>query len=484
MGEWLRRLSGTIGQVVEPLPVTGSQSEPLFGLVARMREAGDTVALITDAEGRVAGLLTAEDLLQRALFTLEPDQPTAAALGPRISPLRPHDRIYRALAEMKRQRRRCLPVVDGAGRAIGVVWTDRVSGFLAGEILTQLDAAIVSETAPPSPETHAAQAAIAATLLASREPVTETIALINALNDDIARSVLQRTRETMAADGWGEPPVEFAVLVMGSAGRGESLLHPDQDNGFILADHPDLEHDQIDRYFVELARRFTRGLALAGFPLCSGDVMATNPLWRKSLQQWRTQVTQWMGSRGNEAMMFTDIFYDFRDIAGPPELAGALRRHVTEAARDNLPFLAQMSWLQKDHTSSVDVFGQLIAKDGPEQDAIDLKLRATKPLVEIVRLLALKSGVAATGTAMRLAGLAEAGVLAPEDARKLSDDLAFLLELLLRHQIGRMSEGRIPDNCIKPGSLDRPTEARLVQACRHIHRWRHRLIADFIPALG
>jgi len=484
MSEWLRRLSGTVDQVVEPLLVTGSETEPLFGLVARMREAGDTTALITDAEGRVAGLLLAEDLVQHALFALAPDQPAAAALGRRVSPLRPQDRIYKAIAEMRRQRRRCLPVVDETGRAIGFVRTAGVLGFLAGEILTRLDAAIVGETAPASPEVKSAQAAVATTLLASRESAAETIALINVLNDDIARSVLREARETMAADGWGEPPVDFAVLVMGSAGRGESLLHPDQDNGFILADHPDAEHDGIDRYFAELAERFTRGLARAGFPLCAGNVMATNPLWRKTLQQWRMQVTEWMNARGNEAIMFTDIFYDFRGVAGPPEIADALRRHVTGAARNNLPFLAQMSWLQREHASSVDVFGQLIAKDGPEKDAIDLKLRATKPLIEIVRLLALKNGVAATGTAARLAGLVEARVLEPEDAGMLSGDLAFLLELLLRHQLARIAESRVPDNYIKPQSLDRQAAERLVQACRRIHHWRQRLVADHSPVFG
>jgi signal-transduction protein with cAMP-binding, CBS, and nucleotidyltransferase domain len=77
-------------------------------------------------------------------------------------------------------------------------------------------------------------------------------------------------------------------------------------------------------------------------------------------------------SRGNQEIMFTDIFFDFRAISDSPELAPALRRHVTAATRDNLPFLAQISWLQHDRTNSVDLFGQLIANDGPEKDAIDL----------------------------------------------------------------------------------------------------------------
>ncbi|MGP0061600.1 MAG: DUF294 nucleotidyltransferase-like domain-containing protein [Beijerinckiaceae bacterium] len=485
MAEWLRQLGGTIGELVERRAVTGCETEPLFGLVARMREAGESAAIITDSEGRVAGLLTADDLLQRALFALEPDQPVAA-LRRRVPALREQDRIYQAIAEMRRQRRSCLPVADAAGRPVGLVRLEAVLGFPLAGVLAPLDAAVIGENETPLPDVKAAQAALAATLLQAGEPAMEVISLINLLNDDITRAVLSRALATMAADGWGEAPVGFSVLVMGSAGRRESLLHPDQDNGFILADYPDSEHPRIDGFFVELAQRFTRGLAQAGFPLCVGDVMATNPLWRKTLTQWQAQLTDWMRSRGNQAILFTDIFFDFRSISGPPELAAALRGLVTEAVRDNLPFLAQMSWLQRDRASGVDLFGQLIASDGPDKDAIDLKLRASNPLIESVRLVALKTGIAATGTQARIAGLAEAGVLARDDAARLSDDVAIVLGRLLHHQIERISAGGTPDNYIRPVSLDGPEREWLVQLCREIDRWCHRLVADlnYNPPLG
>jgi CBS domain-containing protein len=484
MSEWLRRLSRPVGELVERRAVTGSEAEPLLGLVARMREAGEAAALITDAHGRAARVLTAEDLLERAIFMLEPHQPVSAALRRRVPALHEQDRLYRALAEMRRQRRNCLPVVDAAGRPVGLIRLEAVLGSGFDGLLGELDSTVTSESRPPSPDARAAQASLAAALLAAGEPAMEVIALINALNDDIAAAVLRQALAGMAEAGWGGPPVSFAALVMGSAGRGESLLHPDQDNGFILADHADAEHESIDRFFIELAQRFTRGLELAGFPLCEGNVMATNPLWRKALAQWQAQVNAWVHARGNQEIMFTDIFFDFRAIAGPPELAAALRRHVTMAARDNLPFLAQISWLQKNHASSVDLFGQLIARDGAEKDAIDLKLRGTKPLVEIVRLLALKNGVEATGTPARLAALAEAGVLADEDAGKLREDVAFLLELLLRHQIELISARSVPDNCVRRESLGRPERERLVQVFRDIDRWRQYLVADYFPGLG
>jgi CBS domain-containing protein len=484
MSEWLRGLNRPISELVERRAVTGSEAEPLLGLVARMREAGETAALITDAHGGAAGVLTVDDLVERALFMLEPQQPVRTALRRRAPALREQDRIFHAIVEMRRQRRNCLPVVDAAGRALGLIRFEAVLGSALAGLLTRLDSAVTGENRPPSPDAKAAQASLAAALLVAGEPVMEVITLINALNDDTMAVVLRQALVSMAETGWGEPPVSFAALVMGSAGRGESLLNPDQDNGFILVDHGDSQREGIDRFFFELARRFTRGLERAGFALCLGDVMATNPLWRKSLAQWQAQVTGWVRSRGNQDIMFTDIFFDFRAISGPPELAAALRRHVTTAARDNLPFLAQISWLQHDHASSVDLFGQLIAKDGAEQDAIDLKLRGTKPLVEIVRLLALQNGIEATGTPARLAALHAAGVLAEEDAASLRDGMSLLLELLLRHQIDRTAAGRVPDNCVKPESIGRYERERLVQVFRDIDRWRQRLVADYFPSLG
>ncbi len=484
MSEWLRRLSRPIGDLVDRRGVTGSEAEPLLGLVARMREAGEAAALITDTDGRVTGVLTAEDLVERALFTLEPDQPVAAALRRRVPALHDQNRIFQALVEMRRQRRNCLPVADAAGRPVGLIRFEGLLDAAFAGLLGQLDSAVPSESASPSRDVKMAQANLAAVLLAAGEPAMDVITLINALNDDITAAVVRQAVVTMAESGWGGPPVPFAVLVMGSAGRGESLLNPDQDNGFILADHADSENESVDRFFIELARRFTRGLEQAGFPLCAGNVMATNSLWRKTLTQWQAQVTGWVRSRDNQEIMFTDIFFDFRAISGSPELAPALRRHVTAAARDNLPFLAQISWLQHDRTSSVDLFGQLIAKDGPDKDAIDLKLRATKPLVEIVRLLALKNGVKATGTPARLAALVEARGLAGEDAASLSADVTFLLDRLLRHQIDRISARQLPDNCVKPESLDRLGRERLVQVCREIDRWRQRLVADYFPGLA
>ena len=54
----------------------------------------------------------------------------------------------------------------------------------------------------------------------------------------------------------------------------------------------------------------TRDLDKVGIPLCKGNVMATNPVWRKSATQWRDQISQWCRRQSFVALRFSDILVD------------------------------------------------------------------------------------------------------------------------------------------------------------------------------
>ena len=133
----------------------------------------------------------------------------------------------------------------------------------------------------------------------------------------------------MAAEGWGEPPAAAATIVMGSGGRGENFLFPDQDNGFIVADYPDDEHGRFDAFFLELAERMCRDLNEIGIPYCNGYCMAVNPLWRKTLPQWIAQIGTWARKGSLVAVRLADIFFDFQPVWGEVGAGGraAQRRH-------------------------------------------------------------------------------------------------------------------------------------------------------------
>jgi signal-transduction protein with cAMP-binding, CBS, and nucleotidyltransferase domain len=274
--------------------------------------------------------------------------------------------------------------------------------------------------------------------------------------------------------------VPFAIIVMGSAGRGESLLFPDQDNGFILAEYPAADHARIDGYFGELARRLTRDLASVGFPLCSGNVMATNPAWRMTLPQWRAQIDDWSRARTNIAILNADIFFDFRPAFGNAELAADLRRHVTRAAQGNGPFLNQMAWRQGEEVPSVGLFGRLIGRAGAHGDGIDLKLQGTLPMVEAVRLLSLWAGIAETGTAARLIALLDRHLIERVDHDELIDAFGFLLDLLLRRQATDALAGRPAGTILSTADLARRERERLVDSLQRIEAFRKHVAARIL----
>ena len=52
----------------------------------------------------------------------------------------------------------------------------------------------------------------------------------------LTRRATELAEVRMIDDGWGPPPQPYAMLVLGSGGRGESLLAMDQDNAIVYAD--------------------------------------------------------------------------------------------------------------------------------------------------------------------------------------------------------------------------------------------------------
>lgn len=475
--DWLLRKAG---EVAEEIAVLVESGEPVIDLVARLRTSGADMAVVLDESGAPIGTIGLRDILEKVVYEAPPESPVAGVLDARAPLIGRAEPLYRAVARIEQERPPVLVIVDEHGRPCGLLRREAVLALCHGDLLPRL--AAVAPGAPPG-RGKAAQAAIAAALLEAHQPVTDVLRLVNAMNLDTIARVAAAAVSSLRADGWGEPPVDFAVIVMGSAGRGESLLCPDQDNGFILADYPDEEHGAIDGYFIELAERFTRDLALAGFPLCRGNVMATNPVWRKTLTQWRDQVSGWTRRRSKDAILAADIFFDFRCAWGEPALALELRRHVTRVARESPAFLNQLIWHQAEQGRAVGLFGRLVTSDeAPHSGRVDLKLNGLAPLVELVRLLALKGGIAETGTLARLAALRAAGFIGSEDEMELREGFAFLSSLLLNQQLADWRAGRDPGNHVAPSSLSRWQREHLVATLRALERFRRSVTESLVQS--
>ena len=116
--------------------------------------------------------------------------------------------------------------------------------------------------------------------------------MISAEIGALTRRAAVLAERRMQADGHGAPPCPYAVGVLGSAGRGESLLAMDQDNALMFAEGaPD---GPEDRWFATFASHANDILHQVGVPYCKGGVMAKNAAWRGSMLTWRDRIADWI----------------------------------------------------------------------------------------------------------------------------------------------------------------------------------------------
>ena len=193
---------------------------------------------------------------------------------------------------------------------------------------------------------------------------------------------------------YGDPPSPFSFFVMGSSGRMEQSIWSDQDHGLVYTSNSDEAHE----YFLELGKEISEGLELAGYKKCSGSVMASNPLWCKSMKDWEEQLSHWVGESTWESIRHLLIFADARSIQGDPGLVSILKEKAFDKVKKEqllLRMLENTMHLKK----GVGVLGQLLVEShGPFSGSINLKESAFFPFVNAARLLSFYDGIRETPT--------------------------------------------------------------------------------------
>lgn len=438
-------------------------------------------ATVTDGEGRPLGIVTEQDITRRVAFQALPETPVETVMTAPVMTIPSDEYLYFAIARMRRQGLRHMPVVDGSGGLVGMLNLHDALAVAAERLVGQIDILTRDDSVDGLKQVKAAQVELAAQLLEDNLPAPEIQALLTHVNRDIYHRLVDLALSAMETEGYGPPPVAFCVVVMGSGGRGESFLYPDQDNGFILSDYPDDRHTEIDSWFIELAERLTGDLDAVGIPLCRGHVMATNPLWRKTLTQWKDQIALWSRKRNPTALRLCDIFFDFRSAWGDAAMAEELRAVVTSITSANPAFLRDMYADDAEHGVALGFFGRFITerKDRAHKGKINLKHTGTLPLVESVRLLALSEGIEELSTLGRMRVLHESGILGVDEYDYLSGAYTLITRLLLRQQIADFKANVAVSNYIDPKILTERERDMLVDSFKAIRALRDRVKDEF-----
>lgn len=226
----------------------------------------------------------------------------------------------------------------------------------------------------------------------------------------------------------GTAPSPYTFFVMGSAGRMEQSLWSDQDHGMVFKAHSSANK----AYFLELGKEISDGLAQSGYPKCSGGVMASNPLWCKSEQEWKQHLEFWAADATWESNRYLLIFADARPLSGDSSLLENVKAQYYSRISNQylIKRLLQNTMCLK---KGIGVLGQLLPEThGMYSGMINLKNTGFLPYVNAVRLLALKGGITATSTLLRLKLLPET-TLAKEDQHVIMLNFIKLLQFRLQH---------------------------------------------------
>ncbi|RTL53448.1 MAG: CBS domain-containing protein [Rhodocyclaceae bacterium] len=279
---------------------------------------------------------------------------------------------------------------------------------------------------------------------AAAEQLTETL---STLNDLLVERLLELTRLDFAL-----PRVDWCWLAFGSEGRFEQTLSTDQDNGIIFSAAQG-DADALRLAFLPFAQEVNRRLDACGFPLCKGNIMASNPELCLSLEEWKDRFLGWMRNANPDALLNATIFFDFRAIHGLGELAETLRDWLLEAVPAEPMFQRFMAENAHRAKPPIGFFGNFIVDKGDEYPrTLDLKAFGARPFVDAARILALANGIGETSTTQRLRALEKKGKLAGEDVSALIDGFYFIQQLRLRNQNEGIEEGRA--NRIEPAKLN------------------------------
>ena len=461
----------------DPLMVPASAS--IGDAVASLAKSGASCLLVTDEQGLPVGLLTERDVVTRIALMDDRTGPVQRVMTAPIKSTYPHDNMHQAIVRMRQANVHQMPVLDDAGFAVGMLWLEDALEVAAGQTLTLIDMLAADDTVEGLRKIKQAQVDIADTLFADGVHADDIQQALSEINLDVMHRAVDISMQAMRDDGLGEPPVAFAVLVMGSAGRGESFLFPDQDNGFVLDDYPDDRHTEIDAWFIDLATRVTDMLNELGFVYCPGNVMATNPLWRKTRTQWRDQLKLWMGRDNLNLARLADIFFDFRPIHGRQDFVQELRRFIATLLPKQHRFLRSMYHDDAEGDVALGWFGRFVTvRSGDLKGKMNLKHQGLLPLIAPVRLLALQNGIVDTSTRKRMDALLEIGVLGADEHDYLSAAYRLLTDIVLRQQIRDFRAGNDVSYFVDPQTLTKRERDMLVDRLRAVDRLRGRIKAD------
>jgi CBS domain-containing protein len=445
-------------------PVVALPDDPLVDALALMsRERVGSVAVV-DAEDKAIGILTLRDVLDRvALAGLAMHTPVHQVMTAKPITLPATATASEALLALAQHGIHHL-LVTSEEKLVGVLSEKDLFSLrrlsvesVAAAIRQAASTQALSRIAPDIP-------ALTHNLIAQGLDAEALTQIISALNDQLSQRVIEL--ETARVDLSG---IQWCWMALGSEGRREQTLASDQDNALIF--RSDQPAESVRTILLPVCRRINDALATCGFPLCKGEIMASNPKWCLSQEEWRATFANWIHRGDSTALLHATIFFDFRPLYGAAELSDDLRSWLNGTIKQNRLFLKHMTENALANRPPLGLVRDfVVSSNGGQANTLDLKINGVTPFVDAARILAMYAGIRESGTAARLRLAARSWNMPAGEVGAWVAAFHFIQLLRLRRQHLAQTKGETPTNRIDPEQLNDLDRRILKEAFRQARK--------------
>ena len=461
----------TLESLVTREPVSVLPQTTLREALITMDEMRIGSILVIDESKRLQGILTRHDLLKRVVLA-EKDLSVAISevMTSDIKTLEASDTVEMAGHLMMQASIRHLPIVKDA-QVVGLISERDLFSFQRFSV-SNISAAIHGAKniqALVRAAEHIRQ--YSKNLLSQGVTGNRLTSLVSYLNDLLTSRLI-----TMTASEFNVEADQFCWLALGSEGREEQTISTDQDNALILADGVS---DAAMQHYLHFARQVNEGLDQCGFPLCKGNVMASNPKYCRRQTDWIKRCAGWIEAGSPQDLLDASIFFDFRALSGNASLAQGVSDYVSMAAAATPRFVALLATNAMNWKVPLTMFGGLdtVAVDGKQ--VLDFKLNGTALVVDFARIYALANNITVRNTRERLEAISRLPRFGQTKVEDWVSTFEFLQTMRLKAQIDSEGQNTNP-NALDTAKLSSVDKVILKAAFNISKTMQQRLKLDYV----
>ena len=287
----------------------------------------------------------------------------------------------------------------------------------------------------------------------------------------VVLDALTRRLAELAVAAAGEPAAPFTWFALGSQARREAVPSSDVDSALAWQD-TDGQDAEVAEYMARVAGTVQDGLRACGLRPDPNGTNAANPLFARSLADWRAAAARLAKDPTQEkALILVSILTDSRPVWDSSRLgvpvADALWEVRGQLSQSDLQrLLARFALSFRPPTGFWRDF--VVEHSGERRGQLDLKHGGLIPIVDLARWAGMDAGVTSASTPERLRAAEAAGTLDSAEASTLLEAFGFIFSLRLDHQVEQMHQGEAPDDFIDPKQLNPLARSYLREAFRAV----------------